>query len=76
MDRTLAGAGASSERLRTRVALLPARVVVPQTTQKFAPSTSGISHEGQYAVPRAASLSEVPLLELSKAASSTAKCSR
>ena len=45
--------------------LLPARTDVPQTTQKLAPAGSGISHEGQYAVPRAESLSVAPAAEAS-----------
>ena len=63
---------ASSLRLRARVTLLPARTDVPQTTQKLAPAISGISHEGQYAVPRAASFSSAPVDAASRAASSTA----
>ncbi len=66
----------SSTRLRARVTLLPARTDVPQATQKFAPTSSGISHEGQYAVPWAVSLSAEPVAAASSAASSTAKCSR
>ena len=74
----LAGAvpSGSSDRLRTRVTLLPARTDVPQATQKLADAISGISHEGQYAVPRAESFSAVPVDAASSAASSTAKCSR
>ncbi len=66
----------SSTRLRARVTLLPARTDVPHATQKFAPCSSGISHEGQYAVPWALSLSPVPVAAASSAASSTAKCRR
>ena len=76
VDLTATGASTSSLRLRWRVALLPARVAVPQTTQKLAPSSSGISQEGQNAVPRAASLRAVPAVAPSSAASSTAKCRR
>src|SRR5689334_1616855 len=68
----VASAGASSVRLRARVTLLPARTEVPQATQKLAPASSGISHEGQYAVPRALSLSALPVEDASRAASSTA----
>ena len=55
-----AGGAVSSTRLRARVTLLPARTDVPHATQKLAPASSGISHEGQYAVPRAVSLSSPP----------------
>ena len=74
---TEAGVSATSSfRLRMRVALLPARVAVPQTTQKLAPTSSGISQDGQNAVPFAASLGEPAELAPSSAASRTAKCSR
>jgi hypothetical protein len=68
---TVAGS-TSSVRLRARVTLLPARTDVPHTTQKLAPATSGISQEGQNAVPTAASLVVVPAETASRAASSTA----
>ena len=66
----------SSVRLRARVTLLPARTDVPHATQKLAPCSRGISHEGQYAVPWALSFSPVPVAAASSAASSTAKCRR
>ena len=49
---------------------------VPHATQKFAPSSSGISHAGQYAVPRRAVLERGAGAAASSAASSTAMCRR